>query len=275
MVRSFRDTAGCETFIRGEQLDLLSLREAARILRAAFPQPEAEEALEGDDLIRAYADGRRVVTAETAWSDITPLVNALRAHGIDYFAPDPQNVTQPQCSSIGPMQRRATRLLWATDLTAPFARPARKPCTSSFQTRLQLEPPSYYKSALRGHCMTVSKHYTDAVFTGYSLQQAYKNSPKWVVSGYDQDGDETELFTINSEGAARGKLHKITGDVVWLLQSGNERRATPQSSFIQTLKKELDEAVDSLASARQGVEDNPEDLKWPGIEDGSSISSAP
>ena len=123
--------------------------------------------------------------------------------------------------------------------------------------------------------MTVSKHYTDAVFTGYSLQQAYKNSPKWVVSGYDQDGDETELFTINSEGAARGKLHKITGDVVWLLQSGNERRATPQSSFIQTLKKELDEAVDSLASARQGVEDNPEDLKWPGIEDGSSISSAP
>jgi hypothetical protein len=85
---------------------------------------------------------------------------------------------------------------------------------------------------------------------------------------YDQDGDETELFTTKSEGAARGKLHKITGDVVWILQSGDERRATPQSSFIQTLKKELDEAIDRLASARQGIEENPEDLEWPGIEEG-------
>jgi len=89
LAESFRRTPTCETYTRSEQLDLLSLREAARILRACYPEPMPEESLEGDDLIRAYADGRRKVTPETAWSHITPLQAALRAHGIDYFAPDP------------------------------------------------------------------------------------------------------------------------------------------------------------------------------------------
>jgi len=117
--------------------------------------------------------------------------------------------------------------------------------------------------------MTESKHYTGSVFVGYSLKQAYRNSPDWVVSGFDQDGNGTELFTVNSEGAARGNLHQISGDVAWLHSTGKERRKLRQSPVVQVLQKELDRALDGLATARQGMKDNPEDLEWPGIEEGT------
>jgi hypothetical protein len=118
--------------------------------------------------------------------------------------------------------------------------------------------------------MPETQHDKAPVFAGYLLEPLYEGSPNWVVSGYDRDDYESTIFTVNSEGAARSHLYKITGDPAWLAQSGKtERRLLREFNVLEQLQREMDRARESIVTARESQNEDPTDLEWPGIEEGS------